>query len=181
MSQDSKSEFEAFVRAQQPSAQSDIDWNKQRDEWLTLLDRLYKQIEMLLGEYVEGGQIHLRYQDVTINEEDIGTYQARRLVIKIGGKEIVLEPIGTLLIGSKGRVDVLGPAGRARLALVDKDSTRPHVRVTVQVDPRRPPAPEPPAKSPQWTWKIVTSPPAVHYIELTRDSLFRALMEVAGG
>src|SRR6267154_885642 len=156
--QDGKSEFDAFVQAQQKSAQPDIDWNKQRDEWLSCLEGLYKEIEALLDEYVQGGQILLRYQDVSLNEEEIGVYQTRRLIIKIGGKEIVLEPIGTLLIGTKGRIDVMGPAGRTRFMLVDKDSTRPQVRVTVQVDPRRAPAPEPPKKTPQWTWKIVTSP-----------------------
>jgi hypothetical protein len=178
---DSKSEFDDFVRAQQKNAQPDIDWNKQRDEWLAYLDGLYKEIETLLGDYIQNGQILLRYQNVQLNEEEIGTYQARRLIVKIGGKEIVLEPIGTLLIGTKGRVDVTGPAGKTRFMLVDKDATRPRIKVTVQVGPRRPPAPEPPQKAPEWTWKIVTSPPTIQYVELTRDSLFRVLMEVAGG
>jgi len=112
MAEDNKSDFDAFVKAQQKSAQdAEIDWNKERDEWLAHLDALYKKIEELLGDYVKSGQILLRYQDVQLNEEDIGTYSARRLIIKIGGKEIVLDPIGTLLIGTKGRVDVTGPAG----------------------------------------------------------------------
>jgi hypothetical protein len=179
--QDSKTEFDAFVRAQQESAQPDIDWNRQRDEWLVYLDRLYNEIHSLLSSYTQSGQIQLQYQKVELNEEEIGTYQARRLIIKIGGKEIVLEPIGTLLIGTKGRVDVTGPAGKTRFILVDKDATRPRIKVTVQAGPRRPPAPEPQQKVPEWTWKIVTPPPTIQYIELTRESLFRAIMEVAGG
>jgi hypothetical protein len=179
--QDSKTEFDAFVQAQQ-GAQSDIDWSKQRDEWLAYLNELYHQIESLLGDYIQSGQILHRYQDVELNEEEIGAYRARRLLIKIGAKEIVLEPIGTLLIGAKGRVDVTGPAGRTRFMLVDQHATGPRIKASVaQMPPRRPPAPESQQRTPQWTWKIVTSPPNIQYIELTRDSLFRVLMEVAGG
>ncbi|HEY6927388.1 MAG TPA: hypothetical protein VI653_28190 [Steroidobacteraceae bacterium] len=182
MVEDNKSDFDAFVKAQQKSAQdTEVDWDKERDEWLAHLEGLYKKIEEMLGEYVKSGQILLRYQNVQLNEEDIGTYSARRLIIKIGGKEIVLEPVGTLLIGTKGRVDVTGPAGSTRIMLVDKDATRPRVRVTVQVPAEKPPGFESPAEPTGWTWKLVTSPPTVRYIELTQDSLFRALLEVGGG
>ena len=180
MAEDNKSDFDAFVKAQQKSRQdAEIDWNKERDEWLAQLDALYKTIEELLGDYVKSGQILLRYQDVQLNEEDIGAYSARRLIIKIGGKEIVLEPIGTLLIGTKGRIDVTGPAGSTRVMLVDRDAARPRVRV--QFDPKRPPVPEPSDKPVDWTWKLVTSQPTVRYIDLTQDSLFGALLEVGGG
>jgi hypothetical protein len=182
MAEDSKSDFDAFVKAQQKSAQdAEIDWNKERDEWLAHLDTLYKRIEDLLGDYVKSGQILLRYHDVQLNEEDFGTYSARRLIIKIGGKEIVLEPIGTLLIGTKGRVDVTGPAGSTRIMLVDKGASRPRAKVTVQIDSKRPPVLGPPDKPANWIWKLVTSPPTVRYIDLTEDSLFRALLEVGGG
>ena len=87
----------------------------------------------------------------------------------------------TLLIGTKGRVDVTGPTGATRFMLVDKDASRPRLGVTIQSNPRRPPALEPPAKPIDWTWKIVTSPPTVRYIDLTQDSLFRTLLEVGGG
>lgn len=179
MAEDNKSDFDAFVKAQQKSARdTEIDWKKERDEWLAHLDALYKLIADLLGNYVTSGQILLRYQDVQLNEEDIGTYSARRMMIKIGGKEIVLEPMGTLLIGTKGRVDVTGPAGATRIMLVDKNATRPRARATLQSHLGRHPLPEPPADPVDWTWKLVTSPPTVRYVDLTQDSLFGALLEV---
>jgi hypothetical protein len=168
MAEDSKGEFDTFVKAQQKSAQDRmVDWDKERDQWLGRLDALYQVIEEFLVVYVKDGQILLRYQDVSLNEEDLGTYCARRLIIRIGGKEIVLEPIGTRLIGGKGRVDVTGPAGFARLVLVDRDAMRPRDRkLAGPVD---------------WTWKLVTPPPIIQYIELVQASLFRALLEVSGG
>jgi hypothetical protein len=47
------------------------------------------------------------------------------MILGIGRQEITLTPVGTLLFGSKGRVDVEGPAGRTRLVLVDQQSVRP--------------------------------------------------------
>ena len=182
MAEDNKSDFDAFVKAQQKSAQdAEIDWTKERDEWLAHLDALYERIEELLGDYVKSGQILLRYQDVQLNEEDIGTYSARRLIIRIGGKEIVFEPVGTRLIGTKGRVDITGPGGSTRVMLVDKDATRPRVRIKVQTDPKRPGGPESSAHRVDWTWKFVTSPPTIRYIDLMPESLFRALLEVGDG
>jgi hypothetical protein len=50
------------------------------------------------------------------------------MILKIGRQEIVMTPIGTLLIGAKGRVDVVGPAGRARLVLVNSQASGPTIR-----------------------------------------------------
>ena len=94
-----------------------------------------------------------------------------------------MTPVGTLLIGAKGRVDVVGPAGRARLVLVNSEASSPptiKVRVSIGGKPE-PPAVAAPPKQIKWGWKIATSPPTVRYIELTQDSLFQALMEVANG
>jgi hypothetical protein len=93
-----------------------------------------------------------------------------------------MTPIGTLLIGAKGRVDVVGPAGRARLVLVNSIASGPTIRVTVSIGGKpEPPTAEVEPKEITWEWKIATSPPAIRYIELTQESLFRALMEVANG
>jgi hypothetical protein len=103
-------DFDDFVKRQQPTAAETkpIDWAKQRDEWLQHLRQLYDQIETFLAEYLESGEIKRDYRDITLNEENIGSYKARQMVLNIGRQEITLTPIGTLLIGAKGRVDVVG-------------------------------------------------------------------------
>jgi hypothetical protein len=79
-------------------------------------------------------------------------------------------------------VEVVGPAGRMRLLLVDSEASGPMIKVTVSIGVRpEPPAVETPRKEIKWAWKIATSPPTVGYIELTQESLFQALMEVANG
>ena len=180
---DDKSEFDAFVKRQQQSAASTgADWSRELQDWLRYLNELYGRIEELLQDYIKSGAIAVIYREIPINEENIGSYTARQMTLKIGPQEISLKPVGTLLIGTKGRVDVVGPSGRTRFLLVNKDASRPNIRATTaaraQQIVRRP---EEPPRPTTWTWKIATSPPRIEYIELTQDSLFRTLMEVANG
>jgi hypothetical protein len=177
-------DFDAFVKDQQPSAAEaePIDWAKERDKWLRDLAALYEQIEIFLKKYIEGGTIKISYDNITLNETDIGSYTVRRMTIKIGRQEIRLVPIGTMLIGTRGRVDVEGPAGRTRFMLVNSEASRPQLSVTVRIGgkPAAQMTKEPP-KEIKWAWKIVTSPPTIQYIDLTQESVFTALMEVANG
>jgi hypothetical protein len=177
---DDESQFDAFVKKQQAESAA-VDWARERDDWLQRLDQLYKLIEALLREYTDAGQIKLNYRDVALDEAGIGSYTARQMIIAIGIQEITLTPIGTLLIGTKGRVDVVGPVGHTRFMLVDKNASRPTVRITVGVQDRPASSAAEPPKQREWTWKIVTAPPRIEYIELKRESLFRALLEVANG
>ena len=189
-------EFDTFVKRQQPALEGGepVDWEKERDDWLGHLQKLYDQIESFLAKYIKTNEIKCDYRDITLNEENIGSYKTRQMILKIGRQEITLTPIGTLLIGAKGRVDVEGPAGRTRFLLVNSEASRPTIRVTVTesshppiketVNYRGKPKPPTAAAAPKeiiWAWKIATSPPTVRYIELTPESLFQALMEVSNG
>ena len=180
---DDKSEFDAFVKRQQQSAASTgADRPFELEDWLRYLGELYGKIEALLDDYIASGAIAASYREIPMNEESIGSYTARQMTLKIGRQEISLRPIGTLLIGTKGRVDVVGPSGRTRFLLVNDEASRPNIRMATggrgQQNVSRPVDPPRPIT---WTWKIATSPPRVEYIELTQESLFRALMEVANG
>lgn len=126
---DSK-DFDEFVKRQQDGtsvAAVEIDWKKERDQWLAHLGRLYSKIESFLAKYVSSGQIRYEYRSIDLNEENIGSYTAKQMVLRIGRQEVDLVPIGTLLIGSKGRVDVRGPAGTAQILLVDRKAWGPKI------------------------------------------------------
>lgn len=178
-------EFDEFVKRQQ-EATSDVasmDWDRERKEWLHNLDKLYKKVESLLDRYVSSGQIEREYRPVELNEEHIGSYAAKQMVLRIGRQSVVLEPIGTLIIGSKGRVDIIGPAGKAQILLVDSKASGPAslIHVRVGVGGKLPVAPPKSRREIKWEWKIVTRPPERRFIEITQQALFQLIMEVANG
>jgi hypothetical protein len=176
-------EFDDFVKRQKsPSAaEQSVDWDQEREDWISYLDSLHKKIETFLRKYKDDGSIRIEYRQIELNEENIGVYFANEMIIHIGRQEITLTPIGTLLIGSKGRVDVEGSYGKAALILVDKDAVgpRPLVRVKI-IDPQEPPEPgQETRENIEWVWKIASSPPVVRYIDLNAESFFQLIMEVS--
>jgi hypothetical protein len=181
----SKSDFDAFVRRQQTKQQeaTAFDPQQQLDQWLGHLDTLYRQITEFLNFYVQNGSAQIEYQQVQLNEEFIGPYTARKMLLKIGRSTITFLPIATMLIGAKGRVDVQGARGSARLLLVNKkanfagDLIRVTVRIAGEPTPVSPSPEE--IKQIEWSWKLVTPPPESRFIELAQEEFFKMVLLVA--
>lgn len=104
-----------------------------KNRWLDHLDRLYTRIEKMLEGYTKSGDIELKYQEKSLNEEYIGEYAVKSLRIKMKYQEVVLDPIGTNLIGAYGRVDMNGSSGTVRLVLVNKNLSRPETKISIRI------------------------------------------------
>lgn len=178
-----KKDFDEFLnkQVQEKDADKQIDWKAKLDEWVEYLDEFYKTVEGFLSEYLESGKINYEYSEKKIIEDYIGEYSVKVLQIELGPHTIKLEPIGTNLIGAKGRVDLMGANGKVKFVLVDKSSSGPRIKMTVWVSGEKPPEKEEEKKDIEWDWKIATPPPSIKYIDLEQDTFFDALMEVAGG
>jgi hypothetical protein len=155
-------DFAKFVASQQGTGvDTEIDWAEIRDDWLRDLDSLHQRMVGYLHDYIEAGSISYEFVEVALTEENIGEYFAKRMDIKIGRQIVRLEPIGTLLIGCKGRVDAVGSAGRAQIILINAKAKGAadliSVRVTFGEKGSAPPSPSPPRQPVSWAWKIVTN------------------------
>lgn len=189
-------EFDDFVKRQKPSATTErhIDWGKERNDWIAYLNLLYDKIESFLKPYKDS--IRIEYREIELDEEYIGRYVVKQMILHIGRQEITLSPIGTVLIGFKGRVDVVGSAGKASLALVDKDAVDARSLIQVKVTVGAPKSRQPQVKvtagtqkSPQveeetktnieWVWKIVGPPPLIRFIDLNAESFFQLIMDIS--
>jgi hypothetical protein len=106
------------------------------------------------------------------------------MIVTIGRKAVRLEPVGTFIIGAKGRVDVLGPQGRsARLVLMDSEVKRVSDLIKVSVF-TGPPPPPPPARDPstvRWVWRIMKQAPQMEIIEINKETFLNLLAEIANG
>lgn len=175
--------FEEFISKQKnKSPPIKIDWDTQRSEWLQSLEQLYKSIELFLKQYTENKTIELSFGTKKIIEEYLGEYEAKTAQITIGSNRIKLDPIGTNLIGAKGRVDLTGPNGKIKFVLVDESASAPQISVRVWIQGEEPPTNEEgQPKVISWVWRIATPPPRIKYFPLEKESFFDALMEVSNG
>jgi hypothetical protein len=174
-----KREFEQYLKRQSSITEPPFDWDAQKEEWLILLAQFYKKVEKFLEKYVTSGDISFKYQDKIIDEDPIGSYAVSELHIWIKNKLVVLDPVGTNIIGAKGRVDMKGSAGIVKFVLVPRNSSAPTLRITIgnRPGPKKLKAKEG-TESIDWDWKIATPPPRIKYIEVNGDSFFDSLMEV---
>jgi hypothetical protein len=168
-------EFEKFVASQQVTEPD----TETRDEWLKDLDSLYRKIDGFLEKYIESGSISRDFAVIELTESGIGAYLAKRMDIRIGRQHVALVPVGTLLVGCKGRVDAEGSGGRAQILLVDESarSAADLIKVTVSLGNALPAAPA--MKPRSWAWKILTNSPQRRFEELNRKTFFDLLTEIA--
>jgi len=169
--------FSAFVAAELESARNDpFDADARIREWLDEVEALYRQVESFLAAFTASGAIRLERRPTTLNEEFLGTYEISRLVIEIGPKQVELRPIGALIFGAHGRVDLIGPRDSRKLVLVDKAASRARIRVLgeedVEREKRNPPPP------PTWAWKF-SEGPRRDYVELDERAFKEAVLAVA--
>jgi hypothetical protein len=180
-----KEEFGRFVlqKADEANKAATIDWQARKQEWLGHLEAFYGIVEGYLDEFVKEGNVSVTKASAFISEELIGTYEAPTRAIFVGKEKVTLTPVGTLLIGAKGRVDMAGPAGTAKFILTGKHSNGVRISVSVheegKVNQQRK-SPEAEVEE-EWVWKLATPPPRVRFIELTSDTFFNALTEVLNG
>jgi len=178
----SKKDFENLLKKHESkSEEKEINWEEQKNEWLTFISQFYSLVESWLAPYKSEEKLSYEYKKTQITEDYIGTYDVDVMIVDFAGQKLTLEPIGTLLIGTKGRIDMEGARGRVQFILVDKESKGMKVSVSISINNEPPPKKEE-RKEPEWTWKIVLREARkVSFEELNEENFFDALMEVANG
>ncbi|MBN1006959.1 hypothetical protein [Amphritea pacifica] len=178
----SKKDFEDLLKKHESkSEEKEIDWQSQKDEWLAFIDQFYNTLEQWLSPYKEQGAVSYSYKDLQLTEEYIGTYTVKVMTVDFAGQRLTFEPIGTLLIGTKGRIDMEGVKGRVQFILADKDSKGMKVSVSISIDGEKQKEKKN-QKTPDWTWKIVLRESRkVSFVEFNEENFFDALMEIVNG
>lgn len=110
-----------------------FDPQEQIDEYKTLVNKLYDIALSAIDELINDGLIKTERAKKSITEESLGQYEIDSLILTINSKKIKFEPIGTMLIGSKGRVDVTGPFGKEKFILIRKGVKSPSELIKFKV------------------------------------------------
>ena len=111
MSASKTSLFDDLRARKAKEAESKVDWPARKREWLEDLRALVANVRVWLKPGVEEGLVEIVEAPVHLSEDFLGPYIAPSLRIEMVGKVVQLEPVGTLIIGAFGRVDMsCGPA-----------------------------------------------------------------------
>jgi hypothetical protein len=170
--------FDDFVQreidAARKSGGSSFDWQREKAEWLRQLNVLHERIAVFLKPYIDAGQISISTSSLELNEEHLGPYTAPQMSISIGSKAVTLEPMGTVQVGNRGRVDLTCNLARAQMILVESGTVS---QLLPSSGLGKPQAAARSLSEGRWVWKIVTR----DTVDLTRESFQAVLIEIAKG
>lgn len=156
-----------------------IDWEKEREDFLAQLRSLNNYIRSWLSDFVDSKKAVIEDITVELSEDYIGSYTAPGLCITIGRKEITAMPMGTLLVGARGRVDMKCEGRLARIVLVPETATGNALRAFSQVDDDSSESKK--VVLSEWVWKLTTAPPKIKYIDLNEDVFADVVLGLING
>lgn len=71
------------------------------------VEYFYLQIMNWLKPLVDTGKLSIVQEEISLTEDSLGTYPINKMIISFGKFHIELRPIGTILIGTPGRIDMV--------------------------------------------------------------------------
>lgn len=91
----------------QSKEQVQVDWDKRKKDWVASVKELDELIINWFSDYVDEGLLEFKKTVKTHTESYIGSYKVDVLhFLFANNREIVIEPMGTIILGAWGRYDV---------------------------------------------------------------------------
>ncbi|MFS0644681.1 hypothetical protein [Siminovitchia sp. 179-K 8D1 HS] len=160
-------------RKKKMKEQANIDWQKEKQLWISRINEFYEEIQAFLKPLQEKDLLSFSFEEIQLNEEIIGDYDTKKMIVQFPDQKVVIQPVGRIIIGAKGRMDMIGENGTVKFLLVNKELQRPYYLIKETVSNKVNTQPDPELK-----WKIATPPPNIEYINLNKDSFSNALLGV---
>lgn len=164
--------FEEFIKAKQEEAKSKRAFDKDAviTRYQNYVDDFYHSLQNnWLAGYFESMQP--QFNEITLHEDLLGDYTVRSLVLTIGDAQIQFKPIGTVLIGTCGRIDAICNLRKGMFILVNEKARTPRSH-TMKVKSQE-------NKTKNLVWKLVNERGMMSFIDLTPESMQQFIMEIA--
>lgn len=175
--------FEEYLESQKDTNKNDINWDLKKEEWIEEVNSFLKQIGNYFTNYKDN--VVINEQSFTINEEYLGSYEIKKLILNFNSDTVIFTPVGRNIIGARGRIDMEGKAGKVKFVLVGEETQSPNIISSIITSKQEQEEHEKSliktTNKEKNIWKIATPPPKIKYLELNEDSFFDALMEVING
>jgi hypothetical protein len=152
--------FENFVISMNEKAKESNESGFNVPERIELFNKniqsLYNTIDNdWLKKDLDGGFIKTGLEKISIKEQPLGIYNVNSKWIQIGSKRLTLEPIGTVLIGTDARIDLIYKYKEVMLVLLGGEIKK---------------------KKPEWKYIIESG--KIKYEPLTKSSFQKLIMDL---
>lgn len=142
--------------------------------FVSYIEAFYHSIENdWLKDLHDDGLCDFKREEMFINEERLGSYSVNELKVQMGNITVEFKPVGTVMIGTIGRIDMYvngGYVSNALFIIVPENATGPRIRVVTWEEGVPKPKPEPEVEVGQFVWKYVERGGRMNYVSLDKTS-----------
>ena len=123
-------------RLKDDEAASCIDWEMKKNNWINSVRQLYDTIMNWFADLEKGGFVRFAQIEDEHSEEHIGPYKINLLTMDFSKRKLVLQPVGTNIIGAHGRVDMFPQGFRDQgvMLILFRAHTEPKERWEIWLD-----------------------------------------------
>ena len=112
------------------SKKSQVNWNQILEEWQSHVSKLYKQVKDWIKQSEEEDKVAIKEETIHISEDYVGSYPIKQLSLTIGDNIVRFIPKGMLIIGARGRVDIVC-GNKTVVLLLLRENESPSVKVQI--------------------------------------------------
>ncbi len=116
----SLTDFFRKKKSESESKGNHIDWESKKQIWLNSIDKLYENINHWLAPSIEEKLIEVNYEKTELSEDYIDSYSVNNMTLSVGFEQVFFKPKSMIIMGSAGRVDMIGENGTVWLLLLEK-------------------------------------------------------------
>ena len=167
-------DFNKFVQEQNERTKKTDSCKSQKIEYF---QQMVEKFYSLLQEdwlKIDGDGLSFQKEPMEITEEQLGIYHVDKLLVTIGRTRVVFQPIGTILIGTDARIDMILNGRKVMFIRTGKNVNYASDLIDVRINGEKP------KKNKDFgevVWKFVRKNGNVSLVEATADSVQKLIME----
>lgn len=127
---------------------SQLDSSYTIDLYRSRVEDFYSRINDWLKSLVDSGKLSIILEEISLTEDPLGTYPINKMIISFGKFHIELRPIGTILIGTPGRIDMVYNGKSQKFILIlENIHNAGQITKIIKTDK---------SKKPKFVWKYIS-------------------------
>lgn len=172
-------EFQKFIKEQNERSnakKNEFDPQKRIEQFHGWVADLYHLVDAeWLNEELANGSVTSGTTPITVTEENLGAYQIDAKWIQIGEHRLMMRPVGTIIIGTKARVDLIYKSINRMFVLVGENVEGARDMISVRIEGEPVQKRKEPGKA---VWKIVNPKGRYNYLKANKSNFEKVIMEV---
>jgi len=170
-------EFKKFVKDENDNAKKKTFNSKKRiEEFRKLITDLYDKVDNdWLNDEISDGEVKTETIPFKIYEEALGEYEVEKKVIEIGDNRITLQPVGTIILGTPARIDMIYHGKSVMIVYTGENIDYPSQMISISINGE----PERKQKDPgKPVWKFAYRDRLLKLVTITADTFQQQIMDL---